>query len=294
MLLKTGRKLVLMRILFVALLILGTVPASAQFWFGPKVGFQRTGFKYQNDEHVFLVNSTSELTQRDIYDKVKPNYNFNAGAMMTYTASIKYAVHVELFYERVAKSVRSAQFELDNRFTYNYLSLPLLLRVQYGKEPRHYYINAGPKISWWMSGKARINESVLGNGDNEFINYDIRYNFRSQPAENEVVIDNPNRIQYALNIGGGALFDIATGARVQVDLRYSWGHSNLGFNRDSELEQFYENVEVSNQMISISVGYLIPYNPIDALKGKSTMDITQRSLNKAKSKQKRNKNRKGG
>ncbi len=284
-----------MRILFVAsILMFLTVSANAQFWLGPKVGFQRTGFKYQNDEHLFLVNSTSEIPQNEIYDKVKHDYNFHVGGAMTYTASFKYAVHLELMYERVQKSIERASFDLDNKFTYNYLSLPLLLRVQYGKEPRHYYINAGPKISWWMSGKAFINESVLGNGDDEVIEYEIAYNFKANPEENVLVVDNPNRIQYALNIGGGALFDIATGARIQVDLRYSWGHSNLGFNRGSELEQYYENVEVSNQMISASVAYLIPYNPIDALKGKSTMDITQKSINKAKAKQRKNKNRKGG
>ena len=71
-----------------------------------------------------------------------------------------------------------------------------------------------------------------------------------------------------------------------IDFRYSWGHSNLGSNTDSGLLEFAENVEYNNQMISVSLGYLIPYNPAELLKGSSTNRL-QNSNKKTRTKSKK-------
>ena len=275
-------------LLFTFILFLGAQQCVAQFWFGPKVGFHRTGFKYQDERHEFLIGN-DVFVQNQTYDKVKPNYNFHVGGMMTYTASVRYAVHIELFYERVVKRISSPAnvYEVDNKFKYNFLSLPLMLRVIRGREPVYYYVNAGPKLSFWMSGKGRIFTDLFNELGDPPLEFKVRYDIEKELADDELAIDNPNRIQYALNVGGGVMMDLKTGGRLQLDLRYSWGHSNMGFNRDSQLEEFLENVEFSNQIVSASVGYLFGYNPADARKGTSTNKLTNKGKKNKKSKKRK-------
>ncbi len=277
-----------MRLFLFTLLIFICQNLSAQFWFGPKFGFQRTSFKYHNEFQDFPLFNNSDLVQKDIYDKVKANYNWQTGAVMTYTASVKYAVHTELFYERIVKRVTSEAFEINNRSTYNFVRVPLLLRVTQGREPVYYYVNGGPQVGYWISGKVRSNESVKQQGDSEFTNYKIVFD-RDKAGDNEIGLDKAQRLQWGLLLGGGALFDLRTGGRLQLDLRYNWGHSNMGSNKNSNLlVEIAENIEQSNQRISVSLAYLWGYNPADARKGSSTNDLTNKGKRNRKSKKKAN------
>lgn len=277
-------------ILTIALILVAEV-TFGQFWFGAKAGGHRTSFNYQDEEFVFLLEQR-EFVQSDLYKPVKANYNYEFGAMMSYTATDRYSVHTEINYERIGKNVRSreGQYAIDNDFTYKYLSVPLFLRVNTLSKPIHYYFNLGPKISYLLSAKGDLSIQLFQetNPDQLTISYDVVYNFDdvTDPNGRQLVLDNPNRIQYSLNLGAGAMLDLKTGGRLMLDFRYSWGHSNLGFNRDSELLEFGENVEYSNQMLSFSIGYLIPYNPADLLKGTSTNDLLKTSSKKKKKKKK--------
>ncbi|MGB3467967.1 MAG: outer membrane beta-barrel protein [Cyclobacteriaceae bacterium] len=275
-------------ILTIAFVLLGEI-AFAQFWFGGKVGAHRTSFNYQNPETVFLIGGR-ELVQNELYNPVNANYNYEFGATVTYTATTKYQVHTEILFERINKTVRSREnaYLIDNSFRYSYISVPLLLRVTTQGEPVHYYFNLGPKLSYLAraTGTLFIDDFV----ENSILPRDVRLVYNAEDGGNteSVVLERPNRLQYSLVLGGGALLDLKTGGRLMIDFRYSWGHSNLGSNTDSRLLDFAENVEFNNQMISFSVGYVIPYNPAELLKGSSTNKIQ----NTGKKKKIKSKNRK--
>ncbi len=271
---------------FMCLLLMSNM-AMAQFWFGARVGFHRNDYRYQDNETRFVELNGGDLFQNELYAPVRADYNFEFGGTATYTATDIYSVHVELNFERYKKSVSSLEgaFQIDNSFTYNYLSLPLLMRISFGRGPIHYYGNLGPKISYLTVATGTVfNQNFV---ENRLGPRDVRFVFDANDALNDaskVVLEEPNRIQYSLNFGGGVLVDLSTGGRLMIDLRYSWGHSNLGLNRDSQLFGLGENVEVSNQSISFSVGYAIPYNPAELLKGSSTNELLNSSRKKRKRK----------
>ncbi|MEL6559317.1 MAG: outer membrane beta-barrel protein [Bacteroidota bacterium] len=281
-----------LRYLLTFMLFLVTEVTFGQFWFGVKAGGHRTSFNYQNEEQVFLLEQR-EFIQEDLYQPVKANFNYEFGAMMSYTATDRYSVHTEINFERISKNIRSreGQYFLDNEWNYNYLSVPLFLRVSTLSKPVQYYFNLGPKISYLLSAKGDLSIQLFQEtSPDKLVNsFDVVYNFEdaNNPDGGQLVLDNPNRVQYSLNLGGGAMLDLKTGGRMMLDFRYSWGHSNLGSNLDSELLEFGENVEYSNQMFSFTVGYMIPYNPAELLKGTSTNDLLQTTSKKKKKKKKR-------
>lgn len=268
-------------------LLLFSQLSYGQYWFGLRAGGHRTSFNYQNEETILPIGGR-ELIQNETYSPVAADYNYEFGAMVTYTATDRYAVHGELAFERINKTVRSQDgaYFIDNSFKYSYLSLPLFLRVMAGSEPVHYYVNLGPKISYLLSAKGTIfiddfNEVSQGPRDVKIV-----YDQSDGGDISTVVLERPNRLQYSLNIGGGMMLDLRTGGRMMIDLRYSWGHSHLGSNTESGLLAFGENAEYTNQVLSFSIGYMIPYNPSELLKGSSTNDLMQTETTSSKRKKK--------
>ena len=280
----------LKNLLFAFVLLFIGQTAYGQYWYGLKAGIHRTSFNYQNEETIFDIGGR-ELVQNRLYRPVEADYNYEFGAMLSYTASDRYAVHGELLFEKVSKEVTSQDgaYFIDNSFNYSYLSVPLFLRVMTGSEPVHYYFNLGPKISYLLRANGTLfiddfNEVSQGPRDVQIV-----FNQSDAGEISKVVLDRPNRLQYSLNLGVGMLLDLRTGGRMMIDLRYSWGHSHLGSNTDSSLLGFGENAEYTNQILSFSIGYMISYNPSELLKGTSTNKLMQLETEK-KEKKKKTKN----
>jgi len=75
------------------------------------------------------------------------------------------------------------------------------------------------------------------------------------------------------------LFGINQTQRIMLDLRYSFGHSNMAFNRGSDLGQLFaydENLEYTHQMMMVSVAYLFGYDIQAKKKGKSTSRVNSK------------------
>ncbi|MBV6646884.1 MAG: PorT family protein [Cyclobacteriaceae bacterium] len=239
--------------------------ANAQYWFGPKVGIQRTDHYYQNRSY------------RDTFN-IKPDYNFQAGIMMTYTANKMYSVHTEINYERIGKKlseVPSRAEELDVKSRFHFINIPLMLRMNFRSGPYQFYVNGGPRISYWLAGKVEYAsdaewEEPFGTGHVE--RYKIAFNEASGGSDDKKGLERANRIQYALSAGFGVNLDLRNESRLMLDFRYVFGHSNMGFNGSQELSfnTYAENVEYTHNTLSISVGYMIEYNEDLKRKGKST------------------------
>lgn len=282
--------------LFFTLLLTGSY---AQYWIGPKAGYHYTIHDYQDDSY------------RDDY-KISDTHNFEAGMVVTYEASERYAVHGELFYEKQKNRVRSKEgFMVDSKSTFDYLSFPILLRVSMGHSPVHWYLNGGPKLSYWLAGRGQIStdeldESVPEELDNEgFLDYNLAFSAsKAEGFANQVFfVPDANRIQYSLTAGGGFYLDLAGGGRLMFDVRYNWGHSNMGFNIDqqdnngkvlqsgSEVDipanGYFENYEFSMTSISFSVAYMFEYNAQLKRKGSSTSSKSRNTRKSTKRKKKR-------
>lgn len=287
-----------MRLLgFFALLCVSQLVYS-QYWFGPKVGYHYTIHDYQDPNY------------RDDY-KISNNHNFELGVAVTYTATDRYAVHGELYYEGVGNRVQNKKdFVVDSKSNFNYISAPILFRVSMGHSPVHWYLNGGPKVSLWLGGKGQLANGDLSEFEESKLDKDGYFNykigFRRSTAggvDNGVYfVNEANRIQYSLTAGGGFYLDLANGARVMVDFRYNWGHSNMGFNLDPQEQDgtfimagnntniptagYLENYEYSNNTISFSVGYMFEYNTSFKRKGSSTSDEANKTKKSTKKKRK--------
>lgn len=270
-----------------------SVSLNAQYWIGPKVGYHYTIHDYQDD--LYLDNYKSE-----------DNHNFEAGLVVTYTASDRYAVHGELFWEQIGnKVVNESGFTVVSTSQFNYLSAPILLRVSMGHTPVHWYLNAGPKVSLWLNGKGNIKyaDDEAGGLDGIVdVDYKIVYSSgKAQGTEKFAYVDRANRIQYALTAGGGFYLDLANGARMMFDARYNWGHSNMGFNTDvndargallvgSQIDiprsGYQENYEYTHNTLSFSIAYMFEYNTQLKRKGGSTSKDSKNTKKSAKAKKK--------
>ena len=283
-----------MRFIGSLLLIICLNAASAQYWIGPKVGFHYTAHDYQEEAYESLYKFSKDL-------------NFELGAVVTYTASDRYAVHGELYFERLGNRVRNKDsYFVDSKSNFNYLSAPMLMRVTMGHAPVHWYLNGGPKVSLWLGGRGDLaysnDESANPDGIDR-VNYKIVFKRRNAEGFDggSYFVNEANRIQYSLTAGGGFYLDLANGARLMFDARYNWGHSNMGFNVNPQQTDgktilvgnttniptsgYQENYEYSHNTLSFSVAYMFEYNTDFKRKGSSTSSEakkTKKSANKKK------------
>ncbi len=252
-----------MKILALCLYLLTGSIVHAQYWFGPKIGGHRIDHIYQDSEY------------KDDTVKLVPNYNIQAGFVFHYASSDRFSFRTEVTYERIGKKVTNRD-DIPALSTTNnhFISIPLQLRMSLNQGAVHYYVNGGPKISYWMSGNGYIDLDEFLDDSVDPIDYTVVFNPEKKTRENQLALPGANRFQYALTVGGGTYIDLAAGGRLEVDFRYSFGHSNMGFNinPDVTFTDYYENLKYRNNMLSVSIAYMLEYNAQLKRKGASTSD----------------------
>ncbi len=265
-------------VFIIIIILFATEVVQAQFWIGPRIGMHYTSFKY-SEKPIPLSNGekldeNSPDSLRYKYD-VENSSNFNAGIVFEYTTEGQYSVHGEVIYQRVNNRVTSQKGDpfIDSRSTYNFISVPILLKYDFAITPEiSFYLNGGPRISYWLNGKGNIKaDELLEAGDGE---KDYKINF-SSPSQNNISnnfnIPKANRLQYSFDIGAGVSYNINQNLRTYADVRYTIGQSNMGFNdkADFDLQGYKESIEYSHKIVSFSVGILVGYDPSSKKKGAS-------------------------
>lgn len=254
--------------------------SSAQYWFGPKIGLNYIDHIYQESSY-----------ERDSFN-VPNNFNWQAGVAFSYTATGMYSVYGELLYERVGKDVTDKLTDgafVSSEVTNHFISVPVMLRVTLGTLPFHYYVNGGPRLSYWLGGKGNILipdsdeflEEEFLDADGNPLPLEYRVTFRSSKAQatdfsnKKAFVSTPNRLQFGLTAGGGIYLDVFGENRLQIDFRYTWVHSNMALNSDDDDtffngESYRENFEYYNHIATLGVAYMFGYNSNLRRKGKST------------------------
>lgn len=255
-------------------LIFAGFSASAQYWFGPKGGVNRNQFIYQSETYL------------DSFE-VKPAYSFEVGGVFIYQASDMFSVQLELFYERMKKSLKDkeqAGIDITSNTANSFISAPALFRVSFGGEPIHYYLSGGPKIRYWMGGSGTISLDQFDEfGEGDRVWNRLAFKQKNSDVINHVyAVPNGNRIQYALVAGGGMYFDLRFGGRLLLDFKYTFGHSNMGFdgNPDFEYQQYEELFSYRNNTMSLTASYLFEYDAKGARKGMSTIKASNKNKKK--------------
>lgn len=255
----------MMRLVFVFYMMFLCTFSNAQFLVGPKAGFQLSKVSYNDKDY----NKTYVTT-------FKPG--FNAGVVLNYKVNRTFSLHTELFYSQKGKVEKDKEIGNKNVATYNYIDLPLLLRVSHHRKIKkqniELYLNAGPSFGYWLGGKGTMHSNeFVEYVDKDKIKYKIIFDKVDTYGESEFV-PNPNRLQIEVNLGGGLAFEMSGKSRLMVDLRYGFGvgHTFLGEKEggDFGLTSYTDNFEAVNHVLSISAAYLYEFNLFQALnKGKT-------------------------
>jgi hypothetical protein len=148
----------------------------------------------------------------------------------------------------------------------------VLFRITFFRRKYQYYFVAGPNISYWLGGKGKFaNTQYIMNGGEEF-SYQIGFDERDA-NEGKLYIQSPNRLQFGLDIGTGVMWPISRSQKIMVELKYGYGHTNMGQANSSALgsRHYSDNMEASSHVISLSGAYLFDFNLRGWRKGKSTI-----------------------
>lgn len=263
-----------------------TIAAFSQYWIGPKIGASYIDHIYSDKTYE---GTTTDTEIRSL--GVDENINFQAGLAVNYTTETIYSFYGELMYEQIGKELGFAEGLIDDpsstvfgvtSMKNHFITAPLMLRVTLGHLPFHYYINGGPRLSYWLggSGEMAIDEFVEFGSPNddgsEVYVYQVTFNSKkAQENTDKALVSKPNRVQYGLALGAGIILDVFNQSRLQIDFRFTWVHSNMGTNNGTddinfEFPGYRENFEYSHNMASVGIAYMLEYNKNLKRRGKST------------------------
>lgn len=240
----------MVKVVLIGVLMGICTPAWAQLLIGVKAGFQMSKVGY-NDKEYYDEHKLS----------FKPGYN--VGGVLNYKVSHTFSLHTELFFSSKGKVEKKGQYDVKNVVAYHYLDLPLMLRVSHHgkikKQRVEYYFNTGPSFSYWLGGKGNIRSGELS----EYIDRDrfsYRIDFNEAAGYENLYVEEPNRLQMELNLGGGFIFDMSRGQKLMIDMRYAFGigQTFLGTKEGGSfgLTGYHDNLESVNHVVSLSAAYL--------------------------------------
>jgi len=234
--------------------------SNAQFLFGPLAGTQATQIKF------------GPLYDGETYG-VQPNLGFKVGGALNYSMSDNFSLHSELAYAQTGKTLTSSSDDnFKHKASYHFLELPLLLRLNFGAQARgvQWYVNAGPQVNYWLSGKGKITASQPAGREGTYdTKYDIRFG-EGEVEEEVAYVHDANRFQFAIDVGGGVILPMRA-QKLMLDVRFSYGTSFMGKGESIPMgvSEFTDNFEYTNNVLSISAAYLFELDIWDLRRGKS-------------------------
>lgn len=247
-----------MKYVFVFFLIalISEMSFAQQMLIGPKAGFQMSR-AYADDPHFY----------DDFDSRFLPAYQ--AGVVANVKVTNIFSLQAEALYNQTAKRmVGDDGYSFQNE-RYHNITVPALLRASYTAGINQFYINVGPSISYWLGGSGKLKIYELQEAGSDTLPYNIKFG-ESLLEDDAFYVSQPNRLLFSLEAGIGAMLPMRQNF-LMLDLRYSWGHTNLAKN-DSQYMYFLNyngRINHATEVISFSVAYLFELDFLEMLKGKS-------------------------
>ncbi len=153
---------------------------------------------------------------------------------------------------------------------YHNITLPALLRASYTAGMNKFYANIGPSLSYWLGGSGKIKFAELQEESIVTRDYRIRFGENKFQAQS-FYVTKPNRLLFSLEAGIGAMLPMRQNF-LMLDLRYSWGHTNLAQDDTSYMFYLESDGQIihATQTISLSVAYLFELDFLEMTKGKTS------------------------
>jgi outer membrane protein with beta-barrel domain len=246
--------------------------SPAQILVGPAIGSQSSWVSFDDKD------------QRDLYT-VKPVKGFHAGATLSFRVRKRFFLHSSVLYSVKGKIIEGKDDPLlRNEVRYHYLDVPILYTVDFrvklkGTKEFKYYFGLGPNVSYWLDGKGKISSSDLAELQIREQPYSVAFKKSlNEIKQNEMGVEDPNRIQLGLNLAGGIVFEPFGYQKIMLTFRYELGHSFFSRTTNGTFQQtYYQDIMQSrNEGIRITLAYLIDLQVENRKKGKSTIKQKRR------------------
>jgi hypothetical protein len=164
-------------------------------------------------------------------DYKKSTHGIQAGASFQAGITPAFSLVSELYFMRKGGKLKANNplTTSESTLRLNTLELPVLARFHFGK----FYMNAGPSIAYNLSGSRKIDD------------LSTKLSFKNSGA-------GFKRFDAGIQMGGGVEFPFKQ-RRIALDIRYSYGLTNIAYDK-----------EIHNRALMISVHFSKPWktNPL--------------------------------
>lgn len=256
--------------MFVLLGLLAWNKAEAQILVGPVVG-----------THVGWA-SFDDRDLKDFYD-VSPTFGFHAGGSVAFRVQKRYFLQTSIMYTQKEKKISGGGDGMfSNSLRNQYIDMPILYTAEFkarlGKDKVYkWYLGVGPNVSYWLGGKGTLANSSLDENLIDELNYNVTFGRQAEIGEQEMNVEDPNRVQLGLNISAGLIFEPMGIHKFMLTTRYEHGHSFLSRNSMGvygEIDaQYQDELKVRNNAFVVSLYYFVDLKIEERHKGKSTSKI---------------------
>lgn len=181
--------------------------------------------------NVVSTNLNYGGANSSLADYKKSNNGIQAGASFQAGITPGFSIVSELYFMRKGGKLKTNNplTTSESSLHLNTIELPVLARFHFGK----FYVNAGPTISYNLSGTRKIE------------NVSTKLSFANS-------MEGFKRFDAGVQMGGGVEFPFKQ-RRIALDIRYNYGLTNIAYDKD-----------VYNRAVMISVHFSKPWktNPL--------------------------------
>lgn len=208
-----------------------TFMANAQISIGPKMGL-----------NISKVPTTETGLPEGNKELFKTGLNIGAAVNSKFSKLISLQAEL-LFSQKGYRDQWEEQSDpVEETVTANYVDLAFLPRITFGENMVKGYLNAGPSIGYFISGKtSKVIDEDLNEDKIDFEKLD----------DPDLDLRGLKRVEIGLNAGGGVLLAAGSG-NIALDLRYTYGVTPLR----KWIDKNGNNSKWNNSVIALTFGYL--------------------------------------
>lgn len=181
--------------------------------------------------NVVATNLNYGSSNNSMADYKKNNNGIQAGVSFQAGITPAFSLVPELYFMRKGGKLKANNplSSSESSLHLNTIELPVLARLQVGK----FYLNAGPSIAYNLSGKTKTDDQST------------KLSFSNSA-------DGFKRFEAGVQAGGGIAFPFKQ-KRIALDIRYSYGLTNISYDK-----------ELHNRALMVSVHFSKPWkkNPL--------------------------------
>lgn len=197
---------------------------------------------------------------------------FSTGVLIEFPLKKNYSLSAEGGYSKKGRRIFFNNSEWENNSVYHFIDLTMVLRKSYDFQviknvPMKWFLNIGPEIDYWLSGKGSIIVQEPGYPYTIIMNEPVTADF-TKMYENDI-----NRWLFGLVVGVGVKAPLTRNQHLSCEARFVSGHTYLGKENSSYIEilTFEDTMKTNLKALGVNVSYIIDLDVQKSKKGKSTI-----------------------